>query len=287
MNGILKKILSFLLFLNHNVYSQKCEIDTIKIRYKLSDWLSYVKYVKANNLNHNLQNTYYTISNCYAMLGIKDSSIFYFPKVSDGIGNLSDIYYDGYNGDQWKSAVNLITADFYKKNKNFKKPQLAIELMQLSNRQQSFHWYSLYLKESPIACEKITKAHQDNEVSINKFLLKLSESVYPSTDEIGNDGMNALFMLVQHLEERSKLQQLFHKKIESVLNSIDFKDSLLCSHYAYITDRILVNKGQQQEYGTQFNSTTKELYPIRDYSNVDKRRKKLYLDPLGVENRRR
>lgn len=258
-------------------------MDTIRIKAKLSDWISYVNYVKANNLNHNLQNTYYTISNCYAMLGIKDSSIFYFPKVADGIGNLSDIYYDGYKGDQWESAVNLITADFYKKNRNLKQPTLAIQLMQLSGRQQSFYWYSSYLKY-PDACEKLANAYQNNEISINKFLMKFSASAYPCTDEIGIDGMNALFLLVQHLDKKSKLQELFHKKIEKVLETTGFKDSLLCSHYAYLTDRILVNKGQLQEYGTQFNSVNHELYPIRDSGNVNTRRTQLYLDPLVLKN---
>ncbi|MBS1533035.1 MAG: hypothetical protein JSU01_22230 [Bacteroidetes bacterium] len=55
-------------------------------------------------------------------------------------------------------------------------------------------------------------------------------------------------------------------------------------NYAYLTDRMLVNKGKKQLFGTQVRVNTKTKHtrplPIQDSTNVDVRRKAVGLSPL-------
>ncbi len=53
--------------------------------------------------------------------------------------------------------------------------------------------------------------------------------------------------------------------------------------YAKMKDRILVEEGKEQIYGTQtkFENMTRVLYPIADPKHVDQRRAKIRLGPLG------
>ena len=56
-------------------------------------------------------------------------------------------------------------------------------------------------------------------------------------------------------------------------------------NYAYLKDRVLINQGQKQLYGTQMRynkETRKHLpFPIQDSLNVDARRKAIGLSSIG------
>jgi hypothetical protein len=55
-------------------------------------------------------------------------------------------------------------------------------------------------------------------------------------------------------------------------------------HLAYLEDRVRVNAGLPQLYGTQFRSTIdgrRELYPIEDEARVDERRARMGMGPLA------
>ncbi len=49
--------------------------------------------------------------------------------------------------------------------------------------------------------------------------------------------------------------------------------------YAYLVDRVAVNEGRKQTYGTQFAALDTPR-PIEDEANVDERRKSVGLDSL-------
>jgi len=58
------------------------------------------------------------------------------------------------------------------------------------------------------------------------------------------------------------------------------RDKINKKMFAYLTDRILVNKKRKQIYGTQFYTNRRGQYiprPIRDIKNLDKRRKAMSL----------
>ncbi len=86
---------------------------------------------------------------------------------------------------------------------------------------------------------------------------------YPTSKMVGADGMKSFWLLVQHQDFDLELQ-------ESCLKNCDFA----LQEQAYLTDRICVNSGKKQIYGTQFNS------PIEDEKNVNEKRSKMGLSTI-------
>ena len=64
------------------------------------------------------------------------------------------------------------------------------------------------------------------------------------------------------------------------------KNNASKAKYAYLTDRVLVNKAQKQIYGTELsrdNNTGKySPFPLKDPRLIDKLRKELGLEPLAI-----
>jgi len=86
---------------------------------------------------------------------------------------------------------------------------------------------------------------------------------YPNHKMIGKKGMEAFWLLIQHQDRDPKLQ-------EQCLKNCDFNDR----NKAYLIDRVLINQGKKQIYGTQL------IGEIKDKKNVDKRRKEMGLESL-------
>ena len=63
---------------------------------------------------------------------------------------------------------------------------------------------------------------------------------------MGKDGSNAAWLLVQHADEDKPLQRLALQKLEAAVR----KGEASKSNLAYLTDRVRVNAGQKQVYGT-------------------------------------
>lgn len=101
--------------------------------------------------------------------------------------------------------------------------------------------------------------------NVHNFRIKeiIKKYGYPKKALLGKETMRAFWLLIQHQDDDLDLQ-------EKCLKYCDFDSD----NKAYLTDRVLVNKGKKQIYGTQFNK------PIRDIKNVDIRREKMGLGLL-------
>lgn len=121
--------------------------------------------------------------------------------------------------------------------------------------------------------------------SVNYFKLRniLTENKpFPSINDVGKDGMYALFILIQHSQEIS-FQEFNLDKIRLACENGDLE----YENYAYLFDRIKVRRGLKQRYGTQFSdvdlvNSNAILFPIEDSTNVDVRRKKYNMVPLQM-----
>jgi len=103
----------------------------------------------------------------------------------------------------------------------------------------------------------------------------ISDFGYPTQKLIGKQAMESFHILIQHQDFDLELQ-------EECSKNCDFEPKLK----AYLIDRVLVNNGRKQIYGTQFrrdknlNSVPR---PIEDIKNLDKRRKLVGLGPFKQE----
>jgi hypothetical protein len=158
-------------------------------------------------------------------------------------------------------------------------------------------YYNMPIKPVPVRCDSIQyllehllQSDQDNrnpqtaQWQIDRAnqiqVVSIIENCgFPDNGTVGNEGMYALFMVIQHglPELREKYYPTLQEKAEKGL----FDKSLL----ALMEDRILTDQGKKQKFGTQVimnkDGTTYELYPIEDPAQVDKRRTDVGLGPIS------
>jgi hypothetical protein len=116
-----------------------------------------------------------------------------------------------------------------------------------------------------------------------KFLEKVfNEHGFTGIDLVGKQGSFNFWLMVQHCDfdpdfQKEVLQQM---KIE-----VD-KGNALSRNYGLLVDRVNLNTGEKQIYGTQitYNRKTGQAYPrdLEDSLNVNKRRKSVGLEPIEV-----
>jgi len=106
---------------------------------------------------------------------------------------------------------------------------------------------------------------------------------WPTVSLVGEDGARSAWLLVQHADADPAFQRLCLEKMKSVaagdVSPIDV---------AYLTDRVLVNEGKKQIYGTQFWNADGELVPrpIEDESRVEALRAALGMISMQEYHRR-
>ena len=95
--------------------------------------------------------------------------------------------------------------------------------------------------------------------------------------EIGDLANQTLFLVIQH-SQNAKVRKDYFPLLEK---SVKMNDSD-ASYMATMKDRMLVEEGQNQLYGTQSRlvNGNLELHPIEDPENVNKRRKAVGLKKL-------
>lgn len=119
--------------------------------------------------------------------------------------------------------------------------------------------------------------------SINFFELRsiLDTYGFPGYNLVGEDYSNSFWNLVQHQDDRVEFQK---EALQKMKIEVDRKNASAI-YYAYLTDRVKVNAGEEQVYGTQMvlnaDSTSYEPQPVTDRINLDKRRNEVGLPPIG------
>ena len=109
----------------------------------------------------------------------------------------------------------------------------------------------------------------------------IKEYGWPGPALVGWDGTEAAFLLVQHADHRTQKELL-------PLMRKEYRAGILSGpNYALFIDRVLVEDGRPQVYGSrarpfdQWEMGEPRLYPIEDEANVDKRRAEVGLSSLA------
>jgi hypothetical protein len=115
-----------------------------------------------------------------------------------------------------------------------------------------------------------------NDVKVEKILDTYG---WLGADVVGQHGNNTLWVVIQHAN------LAMQKKYQPMMEDAWKKGNLRPSQYALTIDRILMNEGKKQIYGSQLKSEPSNLdkyyvYPMVDPDNVDKRRAEMQLDPM-------
>ncbi|MGI4884683.1 MAG: DUF6624 domain-containing protein [Janthinobacterium lividum] len=113
---------------------------------------------------------------------------------------------------------------------------------------------------------------------------------YPGFKQVGKKSSNNFWLLVQHADAHPDFQR---HVLKLMLPEVK-RNNASPVNYAYLTDRVAINSGQLEEYGTQVvyeGPGLGEAVPksLRDPLNVNKRRAAIGMEPLesylGVMNK--
>ncbi|MEO1711816.1 MAG: DUF6624 domain-containing protein [Bacteroidota bacterium] len=107
----------------------------------------------------------------------------------------------------------------------------------------------------------------------------LNTEGYPGFDRVGEESSSNFWLMVQHCDEDLD----FQKQVLRALKMEVDRENASGSNYAYLYDRVQINQGLEQSYGTQLDySWDGQAFarPVRDSLAVNERRLALGLEPL-------
>jgi hypothetical protein len=107
----------------------------------------------------------------------------------------------------------------------------------------------------------------------------LNDFGYPGYSLVGKVGENDFWLMVQHCDFDVDFQLKVLRKLE-----IEVKNKN-GGNFAFLTDRVKINTGDKQIFGTQLKyNSIGQAYPVNlsDSVNVDKRRAEVGLEPIKI-----
>lgn len=125
------------------------------------------------------------------------------------------------------------------------------------------------------------KAFQDSVFNAHKIRMReiFEEFGYPGHDLVGKDGARHFWLMVQHSDSDPEFQS---RVLEKLKVEVD-RNNAEASYFGLLTDRVMINTGRPQVYGTQVEyNAYGQARPksLEDSVNVNKRRAEIGLEPL-------
>jgi len=156
-------------------------------------------------------------------------------------------------------------------NKKFNKA-LSKQLDSLRDVDQS----PLAIQDADSAAAAFQKIVRRNFPMVKAIAAKYG---FPGYDLVGKVSSNNYWLLVQH----SDFDVAFQKDVLKLMKVEVDKRNASGQSYAYLVDRINLNEGKEQIYGTQvlMGETGTKLKPCIDTANLDKRRLSVGLTPIN------
>ncbi|MDN3581351.1 DUF6624 domain-containing protein [Mucilaginibacter flavus] len=123
-----------------------------------------------------------------------------------------------------------------------------------------------------------SKADSINEVKAKAIINKYG---YPGYSKVGERASDDFWAIIQHCDDDIPFQE----RVLALLKKEVAKNNANKEKYAYLVDRVLVNKNQKQIYGTQLSRDDKtrkfKPFPLKYPKSVDRLRKQVGLEPLA------
>jgi hypothetical protein len=240
------------------------------------------EYISVNGYDKSLA---YNTACRYAKIGNIDSA-FIFLDCAMKLG-LKEIYFLTdedlnilRNEDRWKPIEMVVIDEFNKRNSSILKPELALEICKMGSKDQNGRQKILRIEQ--IGVNKLTLDSlltiQNKQDSINSeyitMLIDHNSMLFPSNTEIGNIASRFAFLMLQH--SSYDIRKKYYKTIKFAME----KNHLEKRYFAMYLDRLLIDEGKKQLYGTQMQKSTDGklvLFPVKRKFNMNRRRLRLGL----------
>lgn len=153
------------------------------------------------------------------------------------------------------------------------RPALRAELLKMVEADQQSRKHLIERPDDKDAQTLLAK--QDRERT-ERILTLLKQQGWPTTAQVGADGCGAIWIILQHSDPAILKSTIHLMKKAARRNDLDW------GLVATSIDRVRVNDGKKQLYGTQFEEKDGKLvpWPIQDEAKLDARRKRMGLGPF-------
>jgi hypothetical protein len=196
---------------------------------------------------------------------------------------LDEIEYDKnfnmlHEKEEWHNLIqkiNIINSIYNEKVRS--------ELKEIQRKDQGIRLLYINTKNDSLK----TAIHDYMKVVVDKDCAEkicsiLDKYGWSGSGEIGSEANETLFLGIQHVDDL-----MVQKKYLPMLKDAVQSGKAEGWHLAFLTDRILMNQGKKQRYGTQkivSNDPTKTyIIPLEYPDNIDDLRKELGLPPLAED----
>jgi hypothetical protein len=156
-------------------------------------------------------------------------------------------------------------------------PEIAAELSELYEKDQSLRQESrLHRTFTDEESKKWEDIHNYQEKRLKEIIEEIG---WPTISKVGAEASNAAWLIAQHADRNVSFQkeclELMTAELETEVSEKDI---------AYLHDRICINEGRPQFFGTQMKRNEFGEYgphPIEQEEFVDERRKEVGLNTLA------
>jgi hypothetical protein len=156
--------------------------------------------------------------------------------------------------------------------------QLSEELKSMYDKDQAVRWEVIHSGKLNSE-EGIRMMEEIDRNNLPRLKAILDEYGWPGIKLVGEAGADQMWLLVQHSDHDVEFQK---RALALLKGSVDKNDAPK-RHLAYLTDRVLLNEGKEQIYGTQMEIVNGQviLQPVQDPDHLDQRREEIGLCPIA------
>lgn len=163
----------------------------------------------------------------------------------------------------------------------FAAPALRRELHQRMERDQQAReaWTGAGLRVDSKEAEATRAVDAANTAWLKNVI---AHSGFPTPAQVGRQGVSDAWLLVQHADQ----DPAFQSAVLDTLAPRVHEGSIRASEYALLADRVRINQGKPQLYGSQFTGDAAKpgemhLSPVDDPAHLDERRVRMGLMPMS------
>lgn len=160
--------------------------------------------------------------------------------------------------------------------RHFSDPALRKQLAERFAKDQAVRDKAIAAKHDKPSVMAMVAVDKDNLAWLKPLVLKHG---FPTIAQVGEQGVSHAWTLVQHADSDLAFQEKVLHELASRLQS----GGIGKSEYALLTDRVRVDQGKPQVYGSQFALKHGKLVlsPLEDPQHVDRRRATMGMMPLA------
>ena len=161
-------------------------------------------------------------------------------------------------------------------------PQLRQQLLDMVKSDQAARdaWTKVGLKTGQGGQVELERTLAVDAGNLKKLRPIIERQGFPTPAQVGMDGVDAAFLLVQHADADPAFQLQVLPQLEAL-----YKQGFVSGQdVAMLTDRTLRAQGKPQRYGTQYISDDRhpemKLQPVEDFAGLDARRASMGMPSL-------